>query len=180
MIDIFTGEMTPEASLPVSTDLSMDDNNYLSNLWLQPSSDTSVDVVSATGQQVASYNSPGDLPSAIANQTVSTTQPGAPSGYLNSISDAFDKAMADVTSGAVKVGTAAAAGAIGTAIGSANPGPHNTNTNMANKSLLQQAQMMEQQLLGGMLKNAQGKTNYWLVAGMALLAVLIIIKFARR
>lgn len=174
------GDITlPEASLPSQADLPLDDYNYLSNYWAEPWSGTSTDSFPITGE-VPSYNSPGDLPSAIANQQLGgTVTPGQQSSFLSSISDAFDQAMKDVTSGLVKVGTASAKGAIGQAIGSANPGPMNSNTNMANKSLLQQAQSMQQALLGGLLKDSQGKTNYWIVGGMVLAIVLIILKLTR-
>lgn len=184
--DLFGGDGSDSAGFMTdpatsSTDVSLP----LNNNWQQPYSDTFLgDTTTASdGFDMLGNNMPGNNSMAVAlrNDIGSTTAtPGGPSGFLQSIDKAFTDSFNAMTTGVISAGTVAAKAKIGTAIGGSNPGPTNSNTNLANKSLLQRATALQQNLLGGILATKNGGTNWWMLGGIGILIVIIFMKLVRR
>jgi hypothetical protein len=186
MIDLLGGDGSDSSGFFNDTVTSPTDVSLpLTNVWQQGgpgvpvNTDTSTGDtgVAADGFDMLGYNLPGNFALALKNDTGATVAtPGGTSGFLDSIDKAFPDSFKQIFSGAVTAGTAAAKGAIGTAIGGSNPGPTNSNSNLANKSLLQRATALQQNLLGGILAKKDGGTNWLLIGGIVLLIFIIVAK----
>lgn len=161
-------------------DISLDDNIGLSGSdWQMPYSDTSVDAASL--YDVPSGNDFGTMAGAITSGTDYGGAPGSQSSVFTGLENSINSALKNLLSGGVQVGTVAAKSAIGSAIAGANPGPSNSNVNLANKSLLQRATSMQQAFLGGiMIDPKTGGTNWWVVSGLVAVIVLIAAMIVRR
>jgi hypothetical protein len=177
MIDLMTGDVTIEDVNPPEAVYTPDAVSLpIANNWTEPYTDTyTATAIGIDGTAIPARNTSGDITQAIANSLYSSgaATPGSQSGFLDSIDKAWNDAFSQISSGAISAGTAAAKSAIGTAIGGTNPQPTNSNSNLANKSLLAKAVSMQQSMLGGIMSDGKGGTNYWAVGGIVVLLVVI-------
>jgi hypothetical protein len=158
-------------------DITLTDPMDLGGVWQEPYSGTSVDAISL--YDLPSYNDTGSMGSAIGNAVGGGPLSGASSS--NEFDNALSSAYQNILGGLVTAGTVAAKSALGSAIGGANPGPSNSNTNLANKSLLQKATSLQQAFLGGLATDPKtGRTNWWIVSALVGSVVLIIAMLVRR
>jgi hypothetical protein len=177
MIDLMTGDVTIEDVNPPEAVYTADAVSLpIANNWQEPYTDTwTATDIASDGTAIPVRNTSGDLSQAITSSLYSSgaATPGAQSGFLDSLDKAWNDAYKQISSGAISAGTAAAKSAIGTAIGGSNPQPTNSNTNLANKSLLSKAVSMQQSMLGGIMSDGKGGTNYWAVGGIVVLLIVI-------
>lgn len=145
--------------------------------WAQPYSDTSVDAASLYYLPVA--NDVGSMAGAITSGTDYGTAPGADSSVFTGLENSINQAFRNLLSGGIQAGTVAAKAAVGSAIAGANPGPSNSNTNLANKSLLQRATSL-QQAFGIFTDPVTHQTNWGMVAGLLAAVVLVAFLLVRR
>jgi len=157
-------------------DTTLTDPMGLGGTW-STTVDTSVD---ASSVYAIPANDTGTMSAAIANDGLDPTPPGQPSGTFTALENTLSDGFKALLGGGIQAGTSAAKAALGGAIGSANPGPSNSNTNLANKTLLSRVSSWQQAFLGGIATDPKThKTNWWLVGGIVVVFGLILLRIVR-
>jgi hypothetical protein len=135
--------------------------------------DTAVD---ADNGSVNLFNTPGDLSyAATQGGGTNTPTPSTPS-FFDQLSHEVNKTIGTMLDSTIKAGTASAAQQLGNIVGKANPPPSNTNTNLANKSLLSRVSSAQQQMsLGGLTEVIKDQKNWPLLIG-SVAAVFILFR----
>lgn len=155
----------------------------------QPYADTGVGGVtlSASGLFPTNDNETGNWLIAGTNGKSLAPAPNTAPSFLDRAQSLFERASLALADSTVKAGSAAADQAVASVMGAANPGPSNSNTNLANKGLSYMNSLLQQVRLGssgmtaaGTTAQAEQKNTVALVLGAGALIVLFTVLIGGR